>query len=542
MNTPTSNEQQRLAALKALQVLDTPSEQAFDDLTALAAHWLSTPIALISLVDGHRQWFKSRVGLDVTETPREMAFCAHAINQAALMEVPDARQDPRFANNPLVTGFPEIRFYAGMPIASPDGQLIGTLCVIDRQPRTLSDKERDTLQRLARLAEFQLQLRLNILQSNAKTRELEHQQALNQRLLDSLKAGVVACSDDGTLTLFNTTAQHWHGADVLTLPPADWAHYYDLYAADGCTPLARDDIPLVSAWQGKPVENVEICIAAAGQPLRYVLCSGGQLYPERDGPGAAIVVMHDISEIRRASNMKSHFLATVSHELRTPLTALSGAVGLLRSGATDPRSAAGERLLDIARENSQRLNELVNDLLDMEKLEAGKVELQLEPLALRAQVIQAMESNHPYADRFQVHWRIADNLPDLNVIADQRRLQQVLANYLSNAAKFSHPGDPVQIAWQQQGDSATVRVVDQGIGIELEQQPQLFNKFTQLDNSNKRQRGGTGLGLAICKELVELMNGQVGVESETDKGSCFWFTLPLAVPENQPTQGSVPPP
>jgi signal transduction histidine kinase len=199
-------------------------------------------------------------------------------------------------------------------------------------------------------------------------------------------------------------------------------------------------------------------------------------------------------------------------------------------------------LLDIARENSQRLNELVNDLLDMEKLEAGKVELQLEPLALRAQVIQAMESNHPYADRFQVHWRIADNLPDLNVIADQRRLQQVLANYLSNAAKFSHPGDPVQIAWQQQGDSATVRVVDQGIGIELEQQPQLFNKFTQLDNSNKRQRGGTGLGLAICKELVELMNGQVGVESETDKGSCFWFTLPLAVPENQPTQGSVPPP
>ena len=98
---------------------------------------------------------------------------------------------------------------------------------------------------------------------------------------------MVACSDDGTLTLFNTTAQHWHGAPMYSrCRRQTGAHYYDLYAADGCTPLARDDIPLVSAWQGKPVENVEICIAAAGQPLRYVLCSGGQLYPERDRPGS----------------------------------------------------------------------------------------------------------------------------------------------------------------------------------------------------------------------------------------------------------------
>lgn len=533
MNNGDSNDQQRLAALAQLHIMDTPREQAFDDLTTLAARWLDTPIALITLIDSQRQWFKSRVGLDISETPKEMAFCAHAIRQPTLMEVSDATRDPRFADNPLVTGDPGIRFYAGMPIASPQGALLGTLCVIDRRPRTLNDEQRDTLHRLARLAEFQLQLRHTLLISQAEALELIHQQTLNKRLLDSLKAGVVACTDDGTLTLFNTTAQQWHGADMLNLAPEQWARHYDLYAADGRTPLTTDDIPLVRAWQGKPVENIEICIACADQPLRHVLCSGGLLYPEQGGPGAAIVVMHDITEIRRASNMKSHFLATVSHELRTPLTAISGAVGLLRSGATDPRSAAGERLLSIALDNSQRLNELINDLLDMEKLEAGKVELRVEPLALRATIVQAMESNRPYAERFQVHWYIPEGLADMTVVADQRRMLQVLTNYLSNAAKFSHAGGSIRVDWQPQGDSVMVRVVDQGIGIPSAQQPLLFNKFSQLDTTDKRQRGGTGLGLAICKELIERMGGRVGVQSEVDKGSCFWFTLPIDAPDNR---------
>lgn len=531
MDTPTANEQERLAALEALQIMDTPSEQAFDDLTALASHWLDAPIALVSLLDDQRQWFKSRVGLDVSETPRKLAFCNHAIQSEGLFEVQDAAVDPRFQHNPLVTGAPHIRFYAGHPIASPNGQRIGTLCIIDQQPRQLSEQQRDTLARLARLAEFQLCLRLNLLSSGQRERELEHQQALNQRLLDSLKAGVVACDDSGTLTLFNTTAQHWHGADVMRLPPAEWAHYYDLYAADGLTPLTEDAIPLLRAWQGETVENVEICIAAAGQSLRYVLCSGGLLYPERHGPGAAIVVMHDITEIRHASNMKSHFLATVSHELRTPLTAISGAVSLLRNGATDPLSETGERLLSIALDNSQRLNELINDLLDMEKLEAGKLELDLQPHALRPIVEQALRTNQPFADRFHVHWQLSENLPEVEVMVDERRLQQVLTNYLSNAAKFSHSGDRVRIEWQQEGDSVTVRVVDQGIGIAREQQPLLFNKFSQLDTSDKRQRGGTGLGLAICKELIERMNGQLGVESEAGKGACFWFKVPTKVVE-----------
>ena len=119
-NTAEHREARRLEALARLQILDTPSEQAFDDLTELAARWLDTPIALVSLVDDQRQWFKSRVGLAAEQTPRELAFCAHAIQAHELFEVPDAARDERFCDNPLVTGEPNIRFYAGMPIASPD--------------------------------------------------------------------------------------------------------------------------------------------------------------------------------------------------------------------------------------------------------------------------------------------------------------------------------------------------------------------------------------------------------------------------------------
>ncbi|HAR05303.1 MAG TPA: histidine kinase, partial [Pseudomonas sp.] len=140
----------RLAALLRYEILDTPEESAFDDFTALAAQMCDTPIALISLVDDRRQWFKSRVGLDVSETPRDISFCTYTITGEQIFEVPDALQDPRFRDNPLVQGDPHIRFYAGTPLTSPDGHNLGTLCVIDRKPRRLSSEQRETLERLGR--------------------------------------------------------------------------------------------------------------------------------------------------------------------------------------------------------------------------------------------------------------------------------------------------------------------------------------------------------------------------------------------------------
>ena len=147
-----ADEEERLRALRELLLLDTPPEERFDRLARFAAEQLDMPMALLTLVDGQRQWFKSRVGLDATETPRDISFCGHAILQSDLFIVEDALRDPRFSDNPLVPGDPRIRFYAGAPLSAPGGQHIGTLCVIDTVPRTLGPVERSVLDMLRRLA------------------------------------------------------------------------------------------------------------------------------------------------------------------------------------------------------------------------------------------------------------------------------------------------------------------------------------------------------------------------------------------------------
>lgn len=162
-STPMTNEAARVAALQRYAILDTEPEQAFDDLVLLASFICKTPIALISLVDEDRQWFKSKVGLSVSETPREIAFCAKAIQQSDVFVVPDTLKDERFRNNPLVVSEPNIRFYAGAPLINEEGHALGTICVIDQTPRELGPDQQAALQALSRLVLAQLEFRRNLM-------------------------------------------------------------------------------------------------------------------------------------------------------------------------------------------------------------------------------------------------------------------------------------------------------------------------------------------------------------------------------------------
>jgi hypothetical protein len=180
MNVPNiPNEKKRLKVLWEYEILDTVPEEVFDDLTELAARICEAPIALISLVDEDRQWFKSRVGTDVTETPRDISFCAYAITQSDLFIVPDATLDERFASNPLVVSEPKIRFYAGAPLVTPDGHALGTLCVIDQVPRELRPDQKEALRILARHVVSQLELRRR---SRDLTRSRQQSQADREEL------------------------------------------------------------------------------------------------------------------------------------------------------------------------------------------------------------------------------------------------------------------------------------------------------------------------------------------------------------------------
>ncbi len=161
--TKPANETARLASLERYAILDTDPEQSFDDLTLLASFIFKTPIALISLIDGDRQWFKSRVGITVSGTPREVAFCSTAILQTDVMVVPDALEDERFRNNPFVVADPHIRFYAGAPLINEDGYALGTICVVDQKPRELAAEQRDALKALSRLVLAQMEFRRNLI-------------------------------------------------------------------------------------------------------------------------------------------------------------------------------------------------------------------------------------------------------------------------------------------------------------------------------------------------------------------------------------------
>ena len=250
---------------------------------------------------------------------------------------------------------------------------------------------------------------------------------------------------------------------------------------------------------------------------------------QRDESGLAVRAsgtMLDMTEQKRVEQMKSQFVSTVSHELRTPLTSISGALAIVNSGSLGEVPAPMRKMLEIAETNSQRLNHLINDLLDMEKLAAGKMKFELRTCSLKELIDEALSANQAYAQSRGVNL-VSHGCHDILVRVDSMRLHQVLNNYLSNAIKFSPQGSQVVIDVATDQDTVRVSVTDQGEGIPAEFRDQVFAKFAQADGSDKRKQEGTGLGLAISRELMAQMDGCVGFDSEPPNGATFWLSLPI---------------
>lgn len=390
------NEAARIRKLHELGILETLEEQAYDDLTRLAAEICNTPIALVSLVDTDRQWFKSHHGLDARETPREYAFCAHAILDDNIFVVEDSEKDERFFDNPLATDAPHVKFYAGAPLIMSDNLKLGTLCVIGNEARTISATQKAALAALARQVVSQLELRLKI-------KELE--------VLD---------------------------------------------------------------------------------------------------------------------HAKDEFISIVSHELRTPLTAIFGSLSILNN-TPNKLDEKHRQLVDISFRNTERLLSLVNDILDITKMESGQLDFNTEKLNLIALLEKSAEQNEPYCKKCKTSLtlHLPENINTVFINGDEARLLQVLSNFISNAAKFTHENDEIQINLRLEKESAVVEVIDHGPGINPDQKEMVFIKFKQLKSPVNNKLPGTGLGLNISKNIIELQDGIIGFDSIPNEKTTFFFKFPL---------------
>ena len=516
MEAPPVDETLRLRALYELELLDTEPEERFDRITRLAAAQFDVPIAVVNLIDADRQWAKACVGMPDREALRAVSFCARAIEGAEMLIVSDTHEDPRFADNALVTGPPHLRFYAGQPISTVSGFRVGTLCIASPEPRSLAPAEVSLLHDLACIAETELN-REELSIALAARRESEARMAA---VMDAVAEGIVTFDAGGRVLSANPAAERAFGIDPRglsgtrieeRLSDVGWDEIAPLLGMEGAGPSLLGRRRLV---EGRRADGTVF-------PLELIIT--GTVV---DGEPLFIAIGQDVTERQEVERLKDEFISVVGHELRTPLTSIRGSLGLLEGGIAGELPAEAAEMVGIARSNTDRLVRLVTDILDIERIEAGRADLERRPVSTGELLDSACRVLQAVADAADVRLRFAAG-EDV-VLADPDRIVQALTNLVGNAIKFSPAGTEVAMEAASEGEEVRFTVRDQGRGIPKENLEAIFERFRQVDASDRREKGGTGLGLAIARAIVAEHGGRIWAESEPGRGAAFHFTLPAA--------------
>lgn len=511
-------EAERIGSLYGTRLLDSEPEERFDRLTRIATAALGVPIALVSLVDTDREWFKSNVGLDAAEIGRDVSFCAHTILSSAALVVEDASLDPRFQDSPLVAGEHHIRFYAGFPLDDGYGNHLGTFSVMDREPRNWTDLDQAVLKEFADLA--QLELTSDGLE--ASVRSAREGASRIDAILAAAADGIITIDEQGIIESVNPAAERIFGysreelvgENVSLLMPSPFRENHDQYIQNYLDTGEAKIIGVGREAIGLTKDGKEFPIDLA---IGVVETATGRLFTG---------IIRDITERKEVDRMKTDFVSLVSHELRTPLTSIRGSLGLLDGGVAGELDEQARSMVRLALDNCERLARLVDDILDVEKIEAGKLEYRMETVDLVDLLSQAVAGNEGLCVAHNVAFDLTPQIADVRVTADSDRLIQVVTNLLSNAARFSPPGATVEVSVLDGELGPRVEVTDHGPGIREEFRPRLFDKFAKDDAPDSRRKDGSGLGLNVCRGIIDDHGGRIGFETELGAGTTFFFELP----------------
>lgn len=514
----------RLSTLYSYNILDTPVEQGYEDVTALAAYICEAPYSTVTFVDKDRQWFKSEAGFGTNETGRADGFCACAILRSETLIVEDTLLDPRFAANPFVLSGPKIRFYAGAPIVAANGHVLGTVCVFDERPRRLASSQIAALESLARQVQSLLEQRKTISRLEG-TLVASQQTELRLRelaaIVDSSEDAILSKTLDGIITSWNPgacrvlgyAADEMIGQSILKLIPEE---------------LHSDETLIIGKIKaGERIEHFEtIRMAKGGRRVQVAL----SVSPVKDADGRVIgasKILRDISSRKRVEESllqgekiaaAGRMASTIAHEVNNPLEAITNLLYLLRPMISDP---TGLEYLSTAEGELARVSNIAKQTLGFYREHASASGISIAEL-----VSNALTVYEPRCATNGITIRRSLDSPTTLVLR-RGEITQVISNLISNAIYAMPSGGELSLSVEDESKSGgvVISIQDNGVGIAASDLPRIFEPFFTT-----RSEIGTGIGLFVAKQFVEGHGGTIEVDSE--QGLTHGTTMRIHLPRH----------
>lgn len=530
------NEEQRLNSLKSLNLLDTFPEEEYDQITELASQICNTPIALISLVDQDRQWFKSKKGTQVSQTPRDISLCAHAILSEQVFLIEDTKKDDRFFDNPIVTGDPHIEFYAGAPLLAPDGHVIGTVCVIDNKPKKLTETQLQSLKVLSKQVTKLLEFRQNVEKLETANFELKFKTIAT----NSLSEGIVLQNASGEIVDFNPAALKVLDltADQLTgknsMDPHWRAVKEDLSDFPGSEHPA-----MMSLATGKEYRDVIMGIFNKDENVRWIKINATPIFFNQEKkPSFVVTSFNDVSSFLKAEKERQSLEAKltesarltslgemasgIAHEINNPLAIIKGKIHNLKTKLEKEEKIDREEFVSHLNVLNSTVDRIAKIIKGLRAFSRNAENDPFEKVVFSYVVNEAFDLSREKVKKLGIDLKVEVNE---NLLVECRPVQigQVIVNLINNSIDAVSKIENKWISIVVSENKGLVRILfkDSGSGINEKVAGKMMDPFFTTKDVGK----GTGLGLSISKGIIEQHNGTLQY-LPSEANTCFEIIIP----------------